>query len=106
MIRRIQRDVVERNRTIDGIIGQYIATVRPMHIEFVEASKRNAHIIVPVGLNTVALELVVSRLKASIRKYRRNHGLPDLKMNGGGEGSASDLCQQGEEKQGTKVGSK
>jgi uridine kinase len=71
LIRRIQRDTVERNRSLEGIITQYLTTVRPMHLEFVESSKRNAHIIVPVGLNAVALELVVSRLKSSIRKYRR-----------------------------------
>ena len=72
LIRRIQRDTVERGRTLDGIITQYLATVRPMHVEFVEPSKRHAHIIVPVGLNSVALELVVSRLRASVRKYHRN----------------------------------
>ena len=74
LIRRIQRDTVERGRSLDGIVEQYLRTVRPMHIEFVEPSKKHAHIIVPTGLNSVALELVVSRLKASIRKYYRNRG--------------------------------
>jgi uridine kinase len=63
LIRRIERDTTERGRTISGVIEQYMATVRPMHIEFVEPSKRNADIIVPVGLNNVAVDLVVSRLK-------------------------------------------
>ena len=67
LIRRLQRDTVERGRSLESIITQYLTTVRPMHMEFVEPSKRNAHIIVPVGLNSVALDLVVSRLQAFIR---------------------------------------
>jgi uridine kinase len=66
LIRRIQRDTVERGRSLIGIVNQYMTTVRPMHIEFVEPSKRNADIIVPVGLNSVALDLVVSKLKAHL----------------------------------------
>jgi len=66
LIRRIQRDTVERGRTLKGVIAQYINTVRPMHLQFVEPSKRNADIIVPVGLNSVALDLVVSKLKSVI----------------------------------------
>jgi uridine kinase len=62
-IRRVSRDTKERGRTLQGVIDQYISTVRPMHLQFVEPSKRNADIIVPVGLNSVALDLVVSRLK-------------------------------------------
>lgn len=77
LIRRIQRDTVERKRTLESILHQYLTTVRPMHLEFVESSKRNAHIIVPVGLNRVALELVVSRLKASIRHYRKHSSSKD-----------------------------
>ncbi len=64
LIRRIERDTTERGRTVEGVIEQYMNTVRPMHIEFVEPSKRNADIIVPVGLNNVAVDLVVSRLKS------------------------------------------
>jgi uridine kinase len=63
LVRRIRRDTVERGRTIDSVLQQYITTVRPMHLQFVEPSKRNADIIVPVGLNSVALDLVVSKLK-------------------------------------------
>lgn len=77
LIRRIQRDTVERKRTLESILHQYLTTVRPMHLEFVESSKKNAHIIVPVGLNNVALELVVSRLKASIRHYRKHTSFKD-----------------------------
>lgn len=68
LIRRIERDTQERGRDVPGVIAQYLATVRPMHIEFVEPSKRNADIIVPVGLNSVALNLVVSNLRAYIQE--------------------------------------
>lgn len=67
IIRRIQRDTVERSRTLKSVINQYINTVRPMHLQFVEPSKRNADIIVPVGLNSVALDLVVSKLKLALQ---------------------------------------
>ncbi|MFN8444591.1 MAG: uridine kinase [Caldilineaceae bacterium] len=63
-IRRLQRDVHERGRTIDSVIEQYCSTVRPMHLEFVEPSKRYADVIVPEGgENRVAMEMIVSRIK-------------------------------------------
>lgn len=63
-IRRLQRDVLERGRTVEAVIAQYLATVRPMHLEFVEASRRHADLIVPEGgENRVAMELIVSRLQ-------------------------------------------
>jgi uridine kinase len=62
-IRRLKRDMTERNRTAESVIDQYIKTVRPMHIEFVEPSKRYADIIVPSGLNAVVLDLIVGRLR-------------------------------------------
>jgi uridine kinase len=62
-IRRLQRDMVERGRTVDGVVDQYLATVRPMHLEFVESTKRWADVIIPEGgFNTVALDLVISRI--------------------------------------------
>jgi len=64
-IRRLERDINERGRTTENVIRQYLATVRPMHLEFVEPSKRYADVIVPEGgLNAVAMEMVVARLKA------------------------------------------
>lgn len=64
-IRRLQRDMEERGRSLDSIIGQYLETVRPMHLEFVEPSKRYADVIIPHGgLNRVAMDMVVSRLLA------------------------------------------
>jgi uridine kinase len=62
-IRRLERDVQERGRTMESVVGQYLATVRPMHIAFVEPSKRYADIIVPEGgENQVAVELLRSAL--------------------------------------------
>jgi len=66
-IRRLKRDTSERGRSVESVIDQYTNTVRPMHLQYVEPSKRNAHIIVPVGLNHVALDLVVSKLKQHLR---------------------------------------
>jgi uridine kinase len=64
-IRRLERDISERGRTTDSVIHQYLTTVRPMHLEFVEPSKRYADVIIPEGgLNTVAMELVVARIEA------------------------------------------
>jgi len=64
-IRRLHRDVEERGRTLQSIINQYMNTVRPMHLEFVEPSKRYADIIIPEGGNNrVAMEMIVSRILA------------------------------------------
>ncbi|OQR86877.1 uridine kinase [Achlya hypogyna] len=63
-IRRLRRDIAERGRTAESVIDQYLKTVRPMHLTFVEPSKRVADIIVPVGVNAVALDLIISRLRS------------------------------------------
>jgi uridine kinase len=64
-IRRLQRDIQERGRSMDSVIKQYETTVRPMHEEFVETSKRFADVIIPEGgLNTVAMDMVVARISA------------------------------------------
>ncbi|RME08692.1 MAG: uridine kinase [Anaerolineae bacterium] len=63
-IRRLQRDIHERGRTLDNVIHQYLSTVRPMHLEFVEPSKRYADVIIPEGgFNTVAMDMVVTRIE-------------------------------------------
>jgi uridine kinase len=63
-IRRLQRDLTERGRTTENVIQQYLNTVRPMHLEFVEPSKRYADVIIPEGgLNTVAMEMVIARIE-------------------------------------------
>lgn len=62
-IRRLRRDMADRGRSVDSVVDQYLATVRPMHLEFVESSKRWADVIIPEGgFNTVALDLVISRI--------------------------------------------
>lgn len=65
-IRRLQRDIIERGRTTESVIKQYLESVRPMHRQFIEPSKRNAHIIIPHGANKAALEMIVARVRAAI----------------------------------------
>ena len=67
ILRRIVRDVRDRGRSLDSVINQYLTTVKPMHEQFVEPSKRNADIIVPQGgHNRVALEMVMERVRAHL----------------------------------------
>lgn len=68
IIRRILRDVQERGRTLDSVIEQYLTTVKPMHEQFVEPSKKYANIIVPEGgYNRVALEMLNERIHALLK---------------------------------------
>jgi len=68
-IRRLQRDITERGRTTESVIKQYLTTVRPMHLDFVEPSKRYADVIIPEGgMNTVALDMVISRIQALLQE--------------------------------------
>ena len=68
-IRRLERDISERGRTTQTVIKQYLDTVRPMHLKFVEASKRYADVIIPEGgYNTVALDMVVARIESLLPK--------------------------------------
>jgi uridine kinase len=63
-IRRLKRDVAERGRTVDSVIHQYLTTVRPMHLEFVEPSKRYADVIIPEGgFNLVAIDMIADRIR-------------------------------------------
>ena len=63
-IRRLERDLAERGRSLESVVSQYLSTVRPMHLEFVEPSKREADVIVPRGGgNRVALEMVIARIE-------------------------------------------
>jgi uridine kinase len=64
-IRRLRRDVAERGRTMESVIDQYQSTVKPMHLEFVEPSKRYADVIIPLGgHNTVAVDLLLTMLRS------------------------------------------
>lgn len=72
LMRRIQRDMQERGRRLEDILRQYMATVRPMHLEFVEPSKRWADVIVPEGgENRVALGMVAARVEQLLEKAER-----------------------------------
>jgi uridine kinase len=67
-IRRLERDIAERGRTSTSVVNQYLSTVRPMHLEFVEPSKRYADVIIPEGgLNMVAMDMLVARIEALVR---------------------------------------
>jgi len=69
IIRRLQRDVQERGRTLESVIQQYLTTVRPMHLEFVEPSKRYADVIIPEGgFNEVAIEMVAARIRGLLNQ--------------------------------------
>jgi uridine kinase len=66
-IRRLQRDIAERGRTTEMVIKQYMTTVRPMHLDFVEPSKRYADVIIPEGgFNAAALDMVVARIESML----------------------------------------
>ena len=66
-IRRLQRDISERGRTVESVIGQYYRTVRPMHLEFVEPSKRNADIIIPEGgQQEIGIEFLCSLVREKV----------------------------------------
>lgn len=68
VLRRIKRDVKKRERTLESVINQYLQTVKPMHEQFVEPSKRKADIIIPEGgKNAVALDMLVQRIKKHLR---------------------------------------
>src|SRR3989475_8257158 len=63
-IRRLKRDIAERGRTLDSVIEQYVATVRPMHIQFIEPSKRYADVIIPEGgYNLVSIDLISGKIR-------------------------------------------
>jgi len=64
ILRRIRRDVIDRGRDLDGVIDQYLSTVKPMHEQFVEPTKRAADIIIPEGANSVAVTLLEEKVQA------------------------------------------
>ncbi|KAA3643490.1 MAG: uridine kinase [Chloroflexi bacterium] len=73
-IRRLQRDIAERGRTVESVIHQYQSTVRPMHLEFVEPSKRYADVIIPQGgYNQVAMDIVIAPIKTLLREMEHQN---------------------------------
>lgn len=74
-IRRLQRDTQERGRSMDSVIAQYLATVRPMHLEFVEPSKRYADVILPEGgKNRIGVEMILARVEHEARRRAASRG--------------------------------
>ena len=70
ILRRILRDVKARGRSLDSVITQYLTTVKPMHEQFVEPSKRRADVIIPDGgYNMVALEMLMQRVRSQLDRY-------------------------------------
>ena len=68
-IRRLERDISERGRTTESVVKQYLSTVRPMHLEFAEPSKRYADVVIPEGgFNAAALDMVVARIETMLSK--------------------------------------
>ena len=69
ILRRIKRDIQDRGRTFESVYNQYMNTVRPMHLEFVEPSKKYADIIVPEGgMNRIAIDMIVSKIKQILQE--------------------------------------
>ncbi|MBS4540029.1 uridine kinase [Clostridium sp. D2Q-11] len=69
IIRRILRDIRDRGRTLDSVIDQYLTTVRPAHLQFIEPAKRYADLIIPEGgFNKVAIDLMVTKVKSIVRE--------------------------------------
>lgn len=69
ILRRITRDVRDRGRSLESVVNQYLTTVKPMHEQFVEPSKRNADVIIPEGgHNAVALEMVMERIRGYLER--------------------------------------
>jgi uridine kinase len=78
LIRRLQRDIAERGRTTASVIDQYLTTVRPMHLQFVEPSRRYADVIIPEGgYNTVAIDMVADRIRSMLREHMKT--MPPIK---------------------------
>ncbi len=72
LIRRLRRDITERGRTVESVLNQYLETVRPMHLEFVEPSKRYADVIIPEGgYNTIAIDMITDRVRSMMVQSER-----------------------------------
>ncbi|MGZ0746476.1 MULTISPECIES: uridine kinase [unclassified Haloparvum] len=66
ILRRIDRDVVERGRDLEGVMDQYLSTVKPMHEQFIEPTKKHADLIIPEGANSVAVNLLEEKIHAEV----------------------------------------
>lgn len=70
LIRRTQRDIKQRGRTVEGVFQQWQKTVRPMHMQFVEPSKRNADLIIPEGRNDAAISMLIAAITSQINSNK------------------------------------
>jgi len=70
VLRRLQRDVTERGRTVDGVVEQYLSTVKPMHEQFVEPTKENADLIVPEGTNPAVIDVLREKVVSEMAAHR------------------------------------
>ncbi|QLG62528.1 uridine kinase [Halorarum salinum] len=66
ILRRIERDVIDRGRNLEGVIDQYLSTVKPMHEQFIEPTKKHADLIIPEGANSMAVNLLEERLRNEV----------------------------------------
>lgn len=71
-IRRLQRDLAERARSVDSIVNQYMNTVRPMHKQFIEPTRRHADVILPHGANGPAVDVITTKVASVIDKLNRS----------------------------------
>ena len=70
-IRRLQRDIAERGRSTESVINQYLDTVRPMHKQFIEPTKRNADVILPHGANGPAVDIITTKVRSLLQDPER-----------------------------------
>ncbi len=70
-IRRLQRDISERGRSTESVVQQYLDTVRPMHKQFIEPTKRNADVILPHGANGPAVDIITTKVKSLLHDFER-----------------------------------
>lgn len=67
LIRRLGRDILERGRTVESVVEQYLATVRPIHLEFIELSNRHTDVVIPEGgHNEVGIDLVIQKIRSLV----------------------------------------
>jgi uridine kinase len=70
-IRRLQRDISERGRSTESVVHQYMETVRPMHKQFIEPTKRNADVILPHGANGPAVDIITTKVRSLLQEMGR-----------------------------------
>ncbi|MDF9744431.1 uridine kinase [Natrinema salsiterrestre] len=80
ILRRIERDVIERGRDLEGVIDQYLETVKPMHERFVAPTKKQADVIIPEGANRMALDLLIEKVQAELPDDSPRSDAPDREL--------------------------